>query len=271
MIASTAPRDPGLLLRQWRRRRSLSQLSLAAEAEISQRHLSFIESGRSVPSRDMVLRLAEQLSIPLRERNTLLVAAGHAPVFPERAPDDPELQAARRAVELILKRHEPFPALAIDRHWTMVEANAPVHALLDGVADFLLRPPVNVLRVSLHPDGLAPRVRNYREWRDHVFVRLGQQIDLTADTGLMALRDELAAFPTPSGADTGRASKHHPPGGIAVPLRLSSPAGELAFISTTTIFGTAVDITLSELAIESFFPADDETAERLGAVLASAT
>lgn len=258
---STAPAPSfGPLLRGWRRRRSLSQLALAAEAEVSQRHLSFIESGRSSPSREVILRLAERLALPLRERNQLLVAAGYAPVFQARPADDPAMAAAHRAVALILERHEPFPALAVDRHWTLVHANAAVGRLLAGVAPALLAPPVNVLRLSLHPDGLAGRIVNFREWRDHVLSRLGEQVSLTADPALTALLEELRAYPVPPGAAPHSRPATNPLAGVAVPFRLRLEAGVLSFLSTTTVFGTALDITLSELAIEAFFPADDETA-----------
>src|SRR5690606_25481493 len=243
----------GQLLREWRRRRRLSQLELATETEISQRHLSFVESGRAVPSREMVLRLAEQLGVPLRERNALLVAAGYAPLYGERKLGDPGFAAARGAVEAILAGHEPYPALAVDRHWTLLLANKAVERLLVGVAGELLEPPVNVLRLSLHPNGLAPRIANYRDWRAHVLARLAQQIDQSADGVLIALLDELKSYPVPHDAK--------PPGphdaslaGIAVPLELRSADGVLTFLSTTTVFGTPVDVTLAELAIESIFP-----------------
>jgi transcriptional regulator with XRE-family HTH domain len=259
----------GQLLRTWRQRRRLSQLDLAAEAEVSQRHLSFVESGRSAPSRDMVLRLAEQLRVPLRERNVLLVAAGFAPVYRERALDDPGLAAARAAVERILAGHEPHPALAIDRHWTLVFANRAVTPLLAGIDAALLQPPVNVLRLSLHPAGLAPRIGNFRQWRAHVIARLAQQIDATADPVLMALIEELKSYPVPV-----KARPHVPSArdqqGIAVPLELATEDGTLSFLGTTTVFGTAVDISLSELAIESFFPADSFTAETMRRLTRSA-
>lgn len=253
----------GPLLRDWRRRRSLSQLALAAEAEVSQRHLSFIESGRSSPSRDIILRLAERLALPLRERNQLLVAAGYAPVFQARPADDPAMAAALKAVTLILERHEPFPALAIDRHWTLVHANAAIGRLLAGVDPAMLTPPVNVLRLSLHPDGLAGRIVNFREWRDHVLHRLDEQVGLTADPVLAALLEELRSYPVPPGAAPHSRPATAPLAGVAVPFRLRTEAGILSFLSTTTVFGTALDITLSELAIEAFFPADDETADAL--------
>ncbi len=261
MIGTAA--SAGQLLRTWRQRRHLSQLDLASEAEVSQRHLSFVESGRSMPSRDMVLRLAAQLRVPLRERNVLLVAAGFAPVYRERALDDPGLEAARRAVERILAGHEPHPALAIDRHWTLVFANRAVAPLLAGVDQALLRPPVNVLRLSLHPQGLAPRIGNVRAWRAHVIARLAQQIDSTADPVLIALLEELRSYPVPLTARPHASGARDPFGGVAVPLELATEDGTLSFLSTTTVFGTALDISLSELAIESFFPTDAFTAETM--------
>ena len=251
----------GELLRDWRQRRRLSQLDLASEAEISQRHLSFIESGRSAPSREMVLHLAEQLSVPPRESNTLLTAAGYAPVYSTRSGDDPQFAAAKKAVSLILKGHEPFPALAIDRHWHMIEANGAVAPLIADVDCALLEPPVNVLRLSLHPNGLAPRIENYGEWREHVLRRLSQQIELTADRGLIALRDELKGYQTQPQRRPLKPSLGL--GGIAVPFKIATDAGVLSFLTTTTVFGTALDISLSELAIESFFPADEATANGL--------
>lgn len=259
---TTAPaRSFGDHLRTWRQRRRMSQLSLALEAEISQKHLSFVESGRSSPSRDMVLNLAERLQVPLRERNALLLSAGYAPLFPERALDDPALKRARAAVDLVLAGHEPFPALALDRHWTMVAANRAVSALLAGVANpALLAPPVNVLRLSLHPGGLASRIVNLRELRSHMLDRLRHQLEVTADDALVRLLHELEQYPV--GPETPDAESRDF-AGIVVPLRLATPAGTLSFFSTTTVFGTPVDVTLSELAIEAFFPADDATAAAL--------
>jgi transcriptional regulator with XRE-family HTH domain len=250
-------------LREWRQRRRLSQLDLALEAEISTKHLSFLETGRAQPSREMVLRLAEQLGIPLRERNVLLVSAGYAPVFPQRSLVDPALQAARKAVDLVLKGHEPYPALAVDRHWTLIAANAAVAPLIASADPSLLEPPVNVLRLSLHPKGLAPRIENLAEWRAHLLARLRQQIDVTADGTLTKLMDELAAYPAPGGTKSPRTNLVDAYAGVVVPLRFATEAGTLSLFSTTTIFGTPVDVTLSELAIESFFPADATTAAML--------
>ena len=205
----------GEQLRAWRGRRRLSQLDLALDAEISARHLSFLETGRSRPSRAMLLRLAERLAIPARDRNLLLVAAGFAPALPERALDDPALAAARRAVDLVLKAHEPFPALAVDRHWQMVAANAGVAPLLAGVAPHLLEPPVNVLRLSLHPEGVAPRIVNLAEWRAHIFHRLEAQIEASADPVLADLLAELRALSRRGGAGGGCLWRSRRPAGAA--------------------------------------------------------
>jgi transcriptional regulator with XRE-family HTH domain len=254
-------------VREWRQRRRMSQLDLASEAEISTRHLSFIETGRAQPSRDMVLHLAERLDVPLRERNVLLVAAGYAPVFPQRTLDDPALAAARKAVDLVLAGHEPYPAVAIDRNWTMVSANKVVPLLLAGVDAALLQPPVNVLRLSLHPQGLAPRIANLAEWRTHLLDRLRRQIEISADPALTSLMTELRSYPAPYKGPPGRREQDY--AGIVVPLELKTGDGVLALFSTTTVFGTPVDITLSELALELFFPANAETAEALRRLAAS--
>ncbi|MGY1709009.1 helix-turn-helix domain-containing protein [Geodermatophilus sp. SYSU D00758] len=245
----------GELLRDWRQRRRLSQLGLASEAGVSARHLSFVETGRSRPSREMVLHLAEQLEVPLRARNELLLAAGFAPVYARRRLDDPGMAAVRAAVDLVLAAHEPFPALAVDRGWHLVAANASVALLTDGVAPELLEPPVNVLRLGLHPRGLAPRIRNLPQWRTHLLTRLAREAHLTADPALAALHRELAALP--GGTD------RRPPDGIAVPLRLAHGDDVLSLLSTVTTFGTAVDLTAAELSVEAFLPADPRTAELL--------
>lgn len=269
--ARATPAPFGEHLRSWRLRRRLSQLDLATEAEISTRHLSFVETGRAEPSREMVLRLAERLNVPLRERNTLLVAAGYAPMYRERALDDPALAQARRAVELVLKGHEPYPALALDRHYNIVAANAALPLFLASVApELLAQQPLNMLRLSLHPEGLARRVVNLLQVREHIIERLRQQIAHTADPGLVALLDEVRAYALPEGhaEQTGgepgtRHARAHLEGehlGVAIPLQYQSEAGVLSFISTLTIFGSPNDVTLQELAVESFFPADEFTA-----------
>jgi transcriptional regulator with XRE-family HTH domain len=262
------PQPFGDHLRHWRQHRRLSQLALAQEADISTRHLSFVETGRSAPSREMVLRLAERLAIPLRERNTLLVAAGYAPMYRERPLDDPALASARQAVELLLKSHEPFPALALDRHWNLVAANRMVSHLIAGADASLLQPPVNVLRLSLHPLGLAPNIVNLVQWRKHLFERLRQQIAATADPTLAALLAELQAHPVPEGAGDAQLDGEHL--GVLMPFQFCSDYGLLSFISTTTIFGTPVDVTLQELVLETFFPADALTSEILRRMLSLA-
>lgn len=226
---------------------------------MSTRHLSFLESGRALPSREMVVRLAEQLDVPLRERNRLLVAAGLAPVYAERPLDHQALRAATRAVDQVLQAHEPYPGLAIDRHWTMVRANSVVARLLGGVAADLVAPPVNVVRLSLHPDGLLPRIVNADEWRGHILSRLGRQVRDTGDPVLASLLEEVRAYGHP-----GRAPRDgHADGDVVVPLRLRTPLGVLSLISTTLLFGSPTEVTLSEVAVELFFPADHATGEAL--------
>jgi transcriptional regulator with XRE-family HTH domain len=248
----------GGLLKTWRERRRKSQLDLALDAEISTRHLSFVETGRAKPSREMILLLAENLEIPLRERNKILVTAGFAPVYSEKSFDDVSFETARQAIELILKAHEPFPALAVDRHWNMVAANKTVPLMLDGVAPELLAPPVNVLRLSLHPNGLAPRIVNSEEWREHLIARLKKQTEDTADSGLEELLRELKSY-KPAASRREKSLKTE--AGIIIPLKIESRFGTLSFVSTTTVFGTPVDVTVSEIALETFFPADDATRE----------
>ncbi|XUM21977.1 helix-turn-helix domain-containing protein [Bradyrhizobium oligotrophicum S58] len=257
------PVHVGEHLRQWRQRRHLSQLDLALDAEISARHLSFVETGRSAPSRDMVLKLAERLDVPLRERNVLLVAAGYAPAFQQRPLDDPALKPAREAMNLVLRAHEPNPALAIDRHWNLVAANRMIAPLLSGVSERLLAPPLNVLRVALHPEGLAGRTVNLAEWAGHLLERLHRQCEATADAGLLKLYEEVKSYPIPARLAPLAVDS------VAIPLRLRVDDGVLSFFSTTMVFGTPVDITLSELALETFFPADELTALRLKEMVTS--
>lgn len=257
----TASLTVGTQLRGWRQRRRLSQLDLAVDADVSTRHLSFVETGRAMPSREMVLRLANRLEVPLRERNSLLTAAGFAPMYAERSLDDPALHAARQAIEQILKAHEPFPALAVDRHWNLVFHNQAALALLQmDIAPELLKDPINVLRISLHPQGLAPRIVNLAQWRAHLFERLNHQIALTADATLAALAEELASYPAPLHDG---AAAFTPSASIVVPLVLDTPMGRLSLINTMTVFGTPMEVTLSELALETFFPADADTAAAL--------
>ena len=256
---SSTLRSAGDHLRHWRQHRRLSQLDLALDAEISTRHLSFLETGRAAPSRDMVLRLAERLEIPLRDRNLLLLAAGFAPLYPERGLDDPAMAPARAAIDALLKAHEPYPALAIDRHWQLVAANGMLAPLIEGAAPDLLAAPVNVLRLSLHPQGVAPNIVNLGEWRHHLLDRLKRQIALTHDAVLEDLLAELLTYPAPANDVANVASDAV----IAVPLRLRTKLGVLSFLSTTMVFGTPVDVTLSEIALETFLPADAATADIL--------
>ena len=228
-----------------------------------------METGRALPSREMVLRLAEQLEVPLRERNVLLVAAGFAPVFKERRLEDQALLGARKAVDLILAGHEPYPALALDRHWTMLACNGAVAQLITGADATLLQPPVNVLRLSLHPKGLAPRIANLPEWRAHLLARLRRQIEVSADAVLGELLRELMSYPAPNRPLSMRSGSVDELAGVAVPFKFMSAQRTLSFLSTTTVFGTPLDITLSELALEFFFPADQETADALRAMAAS--
>jgi transcriptional regulator with XRE-family HTH domain len=254
---STATIPLGSLLRDWRRRRRLSQLDLALEAGVSARHLSFLETGRSKPSREMVLHLSEQLDVPLRDRNRLLLAAGYAPAFDERPIDAPEMAPVREALDRVLTGHEPYPALVVDRWWNLVAANQALATFTADVAEHLMRPPINVLRVGLHPEGMGSRILNYAEWRAHLLDRLRRQVALTADERLAALYEELEGFP-------GETAEVHGPGGeIAVPLRFDAGDRELAFFGTIATFGTAIDITLAELSIEAFFPADEATSAYL--------
>jgi transcriptional regulator with XRE-family HTH domain len=255
-LARPEPSPVGELLRDWRQRRRLTQLELAIEADISTRHLSFVETGRARPSREMVLHLAEVLEVPLRERNRLLLAAGFAPSYTERALGSPDMAPIRAALDTILAGYHPFPALVVDRGWHLVAANTAVGLLTDGVAARLLEPPVNVLRLSLHPNGLAPRIGNLAQWRGHVLSRLAREAVLSGDADLATLHRELRDYP-------GGLDRSSPAGAIAVPLRLQAGDGELALISTVTTFGTALDVTAAELSIEAFLPADPGTAEAL--------
>src|SRR6476646_9755799 len=250
-------RHVGDHLREWRQRCHLSQLDLAGDAEISARHLSFVETGRAAPSRDMVLKLAERLEVPLRERNVLLVAAGYAPSFPQRSLDDPALKSAREAIDLVLRAHEPSPALAYDRHWNLVTANRMAMPLLKDIPARLLGQPFNILRLAFHPEGLAPRTVNLAEWSSHLLERLHRQCEATADPEMIKLYHELKAYPMPARSAPLFSDN------VAIPFKMRLDGEVLSFISTTMIFGTPVDITLSELALETFFPADDFTAERM--------
>jgi transcriptional regulator with XRE-family HTH domain len=252
----------GPQLKRWRERRRLSQQELSLDAEVSARHLSFLETGRSRPSRAMVLTLAEVLRVPLRERNELLLAAGFAPSYPRRPYDAPQLTAVRAAVDQVLASHAPFPAVAVDRRWDVVAANPPVGLFLTDVASELLGPPPNVYRLTLHPEGLLPQLVNPAEVAHHLVDRLRRDVDATGDPDLVALLDEVTTYPVvrtlPRHLDV--------PPEVVVPFRLRHPGGELAMFTTITTFGTPADVTVAELALELFYPLDRETAERLAAL-----
>ena len=246
----------GSLMREWRQRRRLSQLDLAIEADVSARHVSFIETGRSTPSRAMVLRLATVLDVPLREQNHLLLAAGLAPVYGERSLDDPDMAAVREGIERVLDAYNPYPCIVVDRSWQIVSANAGAAVLMDGVAPSLLDRP-NALRVALHPEGLAPRIRNLPQWRHHLIERLRREVAVSGSTELLALLTEIESYP-------GGSQETRDLGGVAVPLELFTSQGKLlTFLSMATTFGTAMDLTAAELSIEAFLPADGATAAAL--------
>jgi transcriptional regulator with XRE-family HTH domain len=256
-MTSTAPARPvGQLLRDWRERRRLSQLDLSIQAEISTRHLSFVETGRAKPTPEMILRLTEHLDVPLRERNQLLLAGGFAPRYPEHGLDAPELDNVRTALRRVLTGHEPYPAVLINRWWDLLEANAAVGALTDGCAAHLLEPPVNVLRLSLHPDGMAPRIANLAQWRGHLLEQVRQRADQTGDKRLIELHRELSSYP--GGSAPAPASSD-----VVLPLRFHHDSGELSLFSIAARVETATDVTIDELTVESFYPADTDTAEHL--------
>jgi transcriptional regulator with XRE-family HTH domain len=248
------PAPVGKLLGGWRERRRFSQLDLALQTGVSARHLSFIETGRSRPTSEMILRLADQLDVPLRERNVLLLAGGYAPAYPDRGLAGPPMSAVHDAIEHVLRTHEPFPALVIDAHWDLVAANDAVPLLTQGAAAALLEPPVNVLRLSMHPEGMASRIVNLAEWRAHLLHRLDRNIESAGDPALIALREELAAYPSPP--PTARPETR----AILIPLQVLVHGAVLSLFSTTTVFGAPREVTLSELAIESFYQADPATA-----------
>lgn len=258
-MTSTATRPVGDLLREWRERRRLSQLELSIRAEVSTRHLSFVETGRSRPTPEMIVRLTEHLEVPLRERNQLLLAGGYAPAYPQHGLDAPERASVREALRLVLGGHEPYPALVINRWWELLDANAAVSVIIEGCAPHLLEPPVNVLRLSLHPDGMAPRIINLGQWRAHLLEQLRRRSELTGDARLTELEQELRSYP-------GGEDRALPPTNVVLPLQLRHRAGDLFFSVAATV-ETAADITVEELVIESFYPADPDTAHRLRALV----
>src|ERR1700757_1632983 len=252
----TTQAHAGDLIREWRQRRRLSQLDLAIAANVSSRHLSFVETGRSRPTSEMILHLAEHLDVPLRDRNALLLAGGYAPAYPERTRGAPELQAVRSALKRVLAGHEPYPAAVVNRWWELVDASAGIGLFTAGVRPELLEPPVNVLRLSLHPDGRPARIATLPEWRAHLLARLRRQAEATGDPRLFGLYSELEAYP-------GGEAQPPTPTDVVVPLRYRTPQAELSFLSITAVIGTPMDVTVEELAIESFYPADDQTAKAL--------
>jgi transcriptional regulator with XRE-family HTH domain len=262
--AGGRPSQVGKLLRSWRERRRLTQLDLALAADVSTRHISYVETGRSKPTSAMILHLSDQLEIPLRERNVLLLAGGYAPAYPEHGLNSPPMSVVNDAINSVLEGHLPYPAVVVDRHWELVAGNAAMGVLTEGSAEHLLEPPINALRLSLHPDGMASRIMNLGQWRDHILHRLAHQAQAAGDDWLRELHDELAAYPAGSheARNTGARNKGEA-AAIVVPLRYRTPHGELSFFSTTTVFGTPLDVTVAELAIEAFYPAEAGTAEIL--------
>ncbi|MEU4133377.1 helix-turn-helix domain-containing protein [Streptomyces wuyuanensis] len=266
----------GPLLRGWRERRRLSQLELALRAGSSARHISFVETGRSRPSEEMVLRLAEQLDVPVRDRNALLLAAGYAPRFARTPLDDPSMDALRAGVEQLLRGYEPYPALVVDGTYTVVAANRGIAMLLEGLPEHLLSPPLNAMRITLHPEGLAPRIRNLREWRGHLLAQMERQIALIRSKELRELYDEVAAYPLAVSSAAGPAAEETgygedgavggadaPYAYLALPLRIEHDGRVLSFVSSISTFNTPMDVTVAELAIETLLPADPATVEYL--------
>ncbi|MFB7511719.1 helix-turn-helix domain-containing protein [Streptomyces sp. NPDC056144] len=256
----------GTLLRGWREQRRLSQLELALRADSSARHISFVETGRSRPSEDMVLRLAEHLDVPVRERNALLLAAGYAPRYAETPLDAPNLETLRWGIQQLLDGYEPYPALVVDGSYTVIAANRGIGLLLDGLPEHLLTPPMNAMRITLHPEGLAPRIRNLREWRGHLLAQMDRQIALARSESLRELYEEVAAYPLPAEVDPEDRPDAEPYPYFALPLRIEHDGHVLSFVSSISTFNTPMDVTVAELAIETFLPADPETVAYLRAL-----
>ncbi|MFI7411905.1 helix-turn-helix domain-containing protein [Streptomyces sp. NPDC049627] len=264
---ATTPNDQGVgpLLRAWREQRRVSQLELALRADSSARHISFIETGRSRPSEEMVLRLAEHLDVPVRERNALLLAAGYAPRYPETPLDDPALDALRAGMERLIQGYEPYPALVVDAMYTVHAANRGILMLLDGIPGHLLEPPLNAMRLTLHPEGLAPRIRNLREWRGHLLAQMDRQIALRRSEPLRRLYEEVAAYPVPEETTPAEPAEDVPH--FALPLQIEHEGRVLSFISSISTFNTPMDVTVAELAIETLLPADPATVKYLQSLL----
>ncbi|MGW0654385.1 helix-turn-helix domain-containing protein [Streptomyces umbrinus] len=278
--ASAVDKGVGPLLRGWREQRRVSQLELALRAGSSARHISFVETGRSRPSEEMVLRLAEHLDVPVRDRNALLLAAGYAPRYPETPLDDPALDALREGVERLIQGYEPYPAFVVDATYNVVAANRGIAMLLDTVPEHLLAPPLNAMRLTLHPEGLAPRIRNLREWRGHLLAQMERDIALRRSEPLRALYEEVAAYPCPaegsprseneSDNGSGNESDERPGEAVpyfALPMQIEHDGRVLSFISSISTFNTPMDVTVAELAIETLLPADPATVKYLQSLM----
>jgi len=277
--AATSTKGVGPLLRGWREQRRVSQLELALRAGSSARHISFVETGRSRPSEEMVLRLAEHLDVPVRDRNALLLAAGYAPRYPETPLDDPALDALREGVERLIQGYEPYPAFVVDATYNVVAANRGIAMLLDTVPEHLLAPPLNAMRLTLHPEGLAPRIRNLREWRGHLLAQMERDIALRRSEPLRALYEEVAAYPYPSESSStegspGNESENESDEGpgetvpyFALPMQIEHDGRVLSFISSISTFNTPMDVTVAELAIETLLPADPATVKYLQSLM----
>ncbi|MDT0613162.1 helix-turn-helix domain-containing protein [Streptomyces lancefieldiae] len=267
LASTTAPTAQGVgpLLRAWRERRRVSQLELALRADSSARHISFVETGRSRPSEEMVLRLAEHLDVPVRERNALLLAAGYAPHYPETPLDDPALDALREGMERLIRGYEPYPALVVDATYRVLAANRGILMLMDGLPEHLLEPPLNAMRLTLHPEGLAPRIRNLREWRGHLLEQMERQIALHRSQPLRALYEEVSAYPVPDGSSG--VGPNEPVPYFALPMQIEHEGRTLSFISSISTFNTPMDVTVAELAIETLLPADPATVRYLHTLL----
>ncbi|MEU9881705.1 helix-turn-helix domain-containing protein [Streptomyces phaeochromogenes] len=274
--ASAVDKGVGPLLRGWREQRRVSQLELALRADSSARHISFVETGRSRPSEEMVLRLAEHLDVPVRDRNALLLAAGYAPRYPETPLDDPALDALREGVERLIQGYEPYPAFVVDATYNVVAANRGIAMLLDTVPEHLLAPPLNAMRLTLHPQGLAPRIRNLREWRGHLLAQMERDIALRRSEPLRALYEEVAAYPypaegSPGSEDESESESDEGPGEtvpyFALPMQIEHDGRVLSFISSISTFNTPMDVTVAELAIETLLPADPATVKYLQSLM----
>ncbi|WP_282701230.1 helix-turn-helix transcriptional regulator [Streptomyces sp. CC219B] len=265
MAITATDRGVGPLLRAWREQRRISQLELALRADSSARHISFIETGRSRPSEEMVLRLAEHLDVPVRERNALLLAAGYAPHYPETPLDDPSLDALREGMERLIQGYEPYPALVVDARYNVLAANRGILMLLEGIPEHLLVPPLNAMRLTLHPEGIAPRIRNLREWRGHLLAQMERQIALYRSDELRELYEEVAAYPVPEDAPAGEPAAPVPY--FALPMQVEHDGRTLSFISSISTFNTPMDVTVAELAIETLLPADPATVKYLQSLM----